>query len=57
MSRSFQEVAALVVDNGSGLFMAGFAGSMHLTQCFPLYVGRPVMPGIMVGLESVYGGF
>ena len=44
-----QEVAALVVDNGSGMCKAGFAGDDAPRAVFPSIVGRPKMPGIMVG--------
>ena len=41
--------ALLVVDNGSGKFMAFFAGyAFHAV--FVLSAGSPVMPGIMVGM-------
>ncbi|CAE7265032.1 ACT1 [Symbiodinium natans] len=41
------EVAALVVDNGSGMCKAGFAGDDAPRAVFPSIVGRPKMPGIM----------
>ena len=51
-----QEVAALVVDNGSGMCKAGFAGDDAPRAVFPSIVGRPKMPGIMVGvLAGVWG--
>ncbi|CAE7938194.1 ACT1, partial [Symbiodinium necroappetens] len=40
-------VAALVVDNGSGMCKAGFAGDDAPRAVFPSIVGRPKMPGIM----------
>jgi len=46
------EVAALVVDNGSGMCKAGFAGDDAPRAVFPSSVGRPKMPGIMVGMDS-----
>jgi len=46
-----QEVAALVVDNGSGMCKAGFAGDDAPRAVFPSLVGRPKMPGIMVGMD------
>ena len=46
------EVAALVVDNGSGMCKAGFAGDDAPRAVFPSIVGRPKHPGIMVGMES-----
>jgi len=47
-----QEVAALVVDNGSGVCKAGFAGDDAPRGVFPSIVGRPKMPGIMVGIDQ-----
>ena len=43
-----EDVAALVVDNGSGMCKAGFAGDDAPRSVFPSIVGRPKMPGIMV---------
>ena len=45
----FQEVAALVVDNRSGI-LCWFYWYRYTLFCVPLSVGRPVMPGIMVGM-------
>ena len=39
---------ALVVDNGSGMVKAGFAGDDAPRAVFPSIVGRPKHPGIMV---------
>jgi len=47
-----EEVAALVVDNGSGMCKAGFAGDDAPRSVFPSIVGRPKMPGIMVGMDQ-----
>ena len=44
------EVQALVVDNGSGMCKAGFAGDDAPRAVFPSIVGRPKHPGIMVAL-------
>ena len=49
---SEDEVAALVVDNGSGMCKAGFAGDDAPRAVFPSIVGRPKMPGIMVGMDQ-----
>jgi len=49
---SEEEVAALVVDNGSGMCKAGFAGDDAPRAVFPSIVGRPKMPGIMVGMDQ-----
>jgi len=46
------DVAALVVDNGSGMCKAGFAGDDAPRAVFPSIVGRPKMPGIMVGMDQ-----
>ena len=46
---------ALVVDNGSGMCKAGFAGDDAPLAVFPSIVGRPKMPGIMVGMDQKYG--
>merc|ERR1712142_300160 len=45
-----EDVAALVVDNGSGMCKAGFAGDDAPRAVFPSIVGRPRFPGIMVGM-------
>jgi len=45
-----EEVAALVVDNGSGMVKAGFAGDDAPRSVFPSIVGRPKHTGVMVGM-------
>merc|ERR1712156_1117532 len=52
------EVAALVVDNGSGMCKAGFAGDDAPRAVFPSIVGRPRHQGVMVGMgqKEVYVG-
>jgi len=45
-----EEVAALVVDNGSGMVKAGFAGDDAPRAVFPSLVGRPKHTGVMVGM-------
>merc|ERR1712216_193609 len=52
------EVAALVVDNGSGMCKAGFAGDDAPRSVFPSIVGRPKYEGIMPGMgqKEVYVG-
>jgi len=52
MAAEGDEVAALVVDNGSGMCKAGFAGDDAPRAVFPSIVGRPKMPGIMVGMDQ-----
>lgn len=47
-----EEITALVVDNGSGMCKAGFAGDDAPRAVFPSIVGRPKMPGIMVGMDQ-----
>jgi len=47
-----EEVQALVVDNGSGMCKAGFAGDDAPRSVFPSIVGRPKHPGIMVGMDQ-----
>jgi len=44
------EPAALVVDNGSGMVKAGFAGDDAPRSVFPSIVGRPRHKGVMVGM-------
>jgi hypothetical protein len=44
------EVAALVIDNGSGMVKAGFAGDDAPRAVFPSIVGRPRHQGVMVGM-------
>ena len=46
------EVAALVVDNGSGMVKAGFAGDDAPRAVFPSIVGRPRHKGVMVGASQ-----
>ncbi|XP_052064580.1 actin-like [Mytilus californianus] len=45
-----EDVAALVIDNGSGMFKAGFAGNDAPRAVFPSIVGRPRHQGVMVGM-------
>jgi actin beta/gamma 1 len=44
------EIAALVVDNGSGMVKSGFAGDDAPRAVFPSIVGRPRHQGVMVGM-------
>ena len=46
------EVAALVVDNGSGMCKAGFAGDDAPRAVFPSIVGRPRHQGVMVSSRA-----
>jgi len=47
---SEEDIAALVVDNGSGMCKAGFAGDDAPRAVFPSIVGRPRHQGVMVGM-------
>jgi len=47
-----EDVQALVVDNGSGMCKAGFAGDDAPRAVFPSIVGRPKHQGIMVGMDQ-----
>ncbi|EAZ51304.1 actin [Cryptosporidium parvum Iowa II] len=49
---SEEETQALVVDNGSGMVKAGVAGDDAPRCVFPSIVGRPKMPGVMVGMDQ-----
>lgn len=53
-----EEVTAVIIDNGSGMVKAGFAGDDAPRSVFATVVGRPKVPGIMVGLDQkeVYVG-
>jgi len=44
------EVSAIVLDNGSGMCKAGFAGDDAPRAVFPSIVGRPRHQGVMVGM-------
>ncbi|VDN01423.1 unnamed protein product [Thelazia callipaeda] len=44
------EITALVIDNGSGMCKAGFAGDDAPRAVFPSIVGRPRHQGVMVGM-------
>jgi actin len=45
-----EEAQALVIDNGSGMVKAGFAGDDAPRAVFPSIVGRPRHQGVMVGM-------
>ncbi|KAJ5074855.1 actin [Anaeramoeba ignava] len=45
-----EDIAALVIDNGSGMCKAGFAGDDAPRAVFPSIVGRPRHLGVMVGM-------
>jgi len=52
MSDGGEDSAALVVDNGSGMVKAGFAGDDAPRSVFPSIVGRPKHIGVMVGMAQ-----
>jgi actin-related protein len=45
------DLLPLVIDNGSGMCKAGFAGDDAPRSVFPSIVGRPKNPEIMVGMD------
>lgn len=45
-----EDIHALVIDNGSGMCKAGFAGDDAPRVVFPSIVGRPKHQGVMVGM-------
>jgi len=45
-----EQQAAVVIDNGSGMVKAGFAGDDAPRAVFPSIVGRPRHQGVMVGM-------
>ncbi len=51
-----EEETGLVIDNGSGMMKAGFAGDDAPRAVFPTIVGRPRHQGVMVGRRRGYVG-
>ena len=51
------DVQALVIDNGSGMCKAGFAGDDAPRAVFPSIVGRPRHTGVMVGMGKYFFHF
>jgi len=52
IDRDYQEVIAnqpVVIDNGSGVMKAGFAGDENVKCSFPAFVGRPKHMRVMAG--------
>eukprot|EP01083_Nonionella_stella_P286318 974571_1 len=47
-----EDAQALVVDNGSGMVKAGFAGDDAPRAVFPSIVGRPRQKSVMVGMAQ-----
>ncbi|ETN76030.1 Actin [Necator americanus] len=50
MSMSMTKLSPLVIDSGSGMCKAGFAGDDAPRAVFPSMVGRPRHQGVMVGM-------
>jgi actin len=48
-----EDVAALVIDNGSGMCKAGFAGDDAPRAVFPSIVGRPRHQVPIVSLKNI----
>ncbi|KAL9321434.1 hypothetical protein ACSQ67_013273 [Phaseolus vulgaris] len=46
-----EDIQPLVVDNGTGMVKAGFAGDDAPRAVFPSIIGRPRHTGVMVGME------
>ena len=46
-----EQVAALVIDNGSGVCKAGIAGDDAPRAVFPALVGRPKLTKMMIGID------
>ncbi|CAC5359506.1 Actin, larval muscle,Actin, clone 403,Actin-104,Actin, alpha sarcomeric/skeletal,Actin-2, muscle-specific,Actin-related protein T1,Actin, cytoskeletal 3A,Beta-actin-like protein 2,Actin, indirect flight muscle,Actin-103,Actin-related protein 2-B,Actin-46,Putative actin-9,Actin-65,Actin, cytoskeletal 1A,Actin-42A,Actin-4,Actin-71,Actin-75,Actin-85C,Putative actin-22,Actin, alpha skeletal muscle 3,Putative actin-28,Actin, cytoskeletal 1B,Actin, muscle-type A2,Actin-8,Major actin,Actin, adductor muscle,Actin len=46
------EIAAVVIDNGSGMVKAGFAGDDAPRAVFPAITGRPRYQSVMVGMGN-----
>ena len=44
---------AIVVDNGSGMIKAGFAGDEAPRELFPSIVGRPRQESLLAGTEQI----
>ncbi|KAF9780212.1 actin 2 [Thelephora terrestris] len=47
-----EDITALVIDNGSGMCKAGFAGDDAPRAVFPSIVGRARHPGVMIGMAN-----
>ena len=47
-----EEIQPLVVDNGTGMVKAGFAGDDAPRAVFPSKIGRPRDAGVIVGMEQ-----
>ena len=49
---SDDDAIALIIDNGSGMCKAGFAGGDAPRAVFPSIVGRPRHQGVTVGMDQ-----
>ena len=47
-----EKVAVIVIDNGSGMCKAGFAGDDAPRAVFPTIVGRPRYQGTLMGISQ-----
>lgn len=47
-----KDAYSVIIDNGSGWIKAGFVGDDDPLSVFPTVIGRPKMPGIMVGMDQ-----
>ncbi|TDH69765.1 hypothetical protein CCR75_002358 [Bremia lactucae] len=47
-----EDIQAVIIDNGSGMCKAGFAGDDAPRAVFPSIVGRPKHLGIMIGMNQ-----
>lgn len=45
------DISAIVIDNGSGVIKAGFGGDDAPRSVFTNLVGKPKVPGLLVGLD------
>lgn len=46
------EMKAMVIDNGSGMCKAGFAGEQQPRSVFPEVIGKPKSAGVLIGVGS-----
>ncbi|KAF6756160.1 hypothetical protein DFP72DRAFT_894742 [Ephemerocybe angulata] len=51
------ENAAVVIENGSSLCKAGFAGEDGPRTVFPSFIGRPLQGGAHTAIENYYVGY
>ena len=47
-----EDITAVIIDNGSSVIKAGFSGDDAPRSVFRSLVGRPKIPGIMVGIDQ-----